>query len=102
MFMLIIQRHQGELHSKISKNFAPTSFRLLTNKFFRFRPLLSDNVLSKKESLGSQWILGRVELNVNSAYRAGSLKIRFEGEVGRTSSSDIALDDICFANGPCG
>ena len=47
-------------------------------------------------------MLGQVELNVNSTYRAGSLRIRFEGRVGRTSSSDIALDDICFASGPCG
>ena len=46
--------------------------------------------------------MARIEVDVDSRYSAGSLRIQFKGTIGSTSSSDIALDDICIANGPCG
>ena len=46
--------------------------------------------------------MGQVEINVDQRFRAGSLSIAFRGRVGSGSSSDIALDDLCIANGPCG
>ena len=46
--------------------------------------------------------MARIEIDVDSRYSSGSLRIQFNGTIGSTSSSDIALDDICIANGPCG
>ena len=46
--------------------------------------------------------MARENIDVESQYIGGSLKIKFKGTIGRRSSSDIALDDICIANGPCG
>ena len=66
------------------------------------RPLRTRTLFSRTDNQGDQWHWGQVEVNVDSRYSAGSLSIRFRGSIGVGSASDIALDDICVANGECG
>ena len=41
-------------------------------------------------------------IDMEPRFDGGSLRITFQASLGTTSSSDIALDDICIAPGPCG
>ena len=69
----------------------------------RARPsTTSSKVFEISGNKGQQWNMARLEIR-NSMNIAGvSMKIRFTGKIGKTSKSDIALDDICIAAGPCG
>lgn len=59
-------------------------------------------VFYKKNQQGRQWIMGRAEIDQDRSFIGGSINMKFIGIRGSTFRSDIAIDDFCTAEGPCG
>ena len=46
--------------------------------------------------------MAKVEIKQQRRLQGGSMQVSFQGVRGKSYLSDIAIDDICIAEGPCG
>ena len=69
----------------------------------RARPsMATSKVFEMSGNKGEQWNMARIDIRNRINIAGVSMKVRFTGKIGKTLKSDIALDDICIAAGPCG
>ncbi|CAK8675733.1 unnamed protein product [Clavelina lepadiformis] len=61
----------------------------------------SELVYQKLGNQNADWKMARVTFDQELAYYGGSVQIRFAGERGSSFQGDMAIDDICIAEGPC-
>lgn len=61
-----------------------------------------DLLFSRSGNHGNRWVVARFELDQHKPFYGGSLQLEFVGTRGRTFRSDLAIDDICTSEGPCG
>ena len=59
-------------------------------------------IQTERGGQGATWKLLKVEIDQDPEFYGGSLKISFHGIRGVTFLSDLAIDDICTSEGPCG
>ena len=59
-------------------------------------------IQTERGEKGTKWKLLRVEIDQEPEYFGGFMQISFQAIRGSSFQSDIAIDDICIAEGPCG